>query len=210
MAIDVTNGSKPAMVDIRAALAERCLTEIDVLMLTDIKRGHTGAVRSLLQCRVVHRILLPIPSDEYESFLLEDIRQAAKEYGAEAILYSHYSENTVTFGDVKLTVPRRTFVERSLSPVTALGIEAGSTKITYAGASSWEDDYMWSFTHDADCLILGENGPTVKMPPSGNIPDGVKHLCVTGEERVGFLSDWLWGYSGTLSCTTVHRINVEG
>ncbi len=210
MVVDVTNGSKSAMVDVRDALADRCLTEIDVLMLTNIKRGHTGAVRALLQCRVVHRILLPVPADEYESFLLEDIRQAAREYGTEVILYSQYSENTVAFGDARLTVPKLTFVERSLSHVTVLGIEAGGTKIAYAGASSWEDDYIWSFTDGADCLILGENGPTLKTPPTGNISDSVKHLCVTHEERVGFLSDWLRRYSGTLSCGTVHQINIEG
>lgn len=210
MVIDATNGSKASMVDVRYALADRCLTEIDVLMLTDIKRGHTGAVRALLQCRVVHRILLPIPADEYENFLLEDMRQAAREYGAEVILYSPYSENTVTFGDVKLSVPKRTFIERSLTPISALGIEVGNTKVAYAGASSWEDDYIWSFTEDADCLIIGENGPTLKTPPIGNIPDSVKHLCVANEDRVGFLSEWIFEYLGTLSCGPVHRINIEG
>ncbi|MBQ8552257.1 MAG: ComEC/Rec2 family competence protein [Clostridia bacterium] len=200
MIIDATDGSGVLMGNINDLLAERYLTEADTLMLTNVDRRHVNAVRELLRYRRVRRLLVPTPSDDYDSHLLAELYRVTEEYGTETVMYSPHRETVMSFGDVTLSMPGRTYIDRSVQPLVLINFTCADSKLTYAGSAAWESDYVWSCSEGAKYLILGVNGPNFKTPPSGTADESLEYIAVSSKERLAEFADWLDGFSGVIMC----------
>ncbi len=208
MAIDITDGSGTLMWEINNALAERYFTELDAFMLIDIDRRHINSVRQLIGSRRIHRLLIPIPSDDYDAYMLDELYRIAEEYGTETVMYSPYRETELSFGDVTITMPSRGFIERSSEPLALMNFTYGEAKLTYAGSSAWENEYTWSYSDGARYMILGSNGPVFHSPPEGTADERLKFIALSPDIPVDGLKVWLDGFSGILMQDGTVRIDI--
>ncbi len=195
--IDVTDGSRGLMYDARQHLSESFVTEIDTLLLTHLHRRHTSSVRALLKNRIVHRIIIPLPSGEYDKYIADELCDIAAEYGAEAILYSSIEDAEIIFNDLKLTLPTMLMTERAEEPLRVLQISCQGTDISYIGACAWESEYLWNIADDAKYLIFGSHGPSIKEAPNLVLSDKTEFILISSEEVGTQLSGCLSAFDGT-------------
>jgi len=188
---DMTDGAAKAMDSIRYTLSDNYVTEIDTYVLTDVSLRHIGALRNMLKYRVIHKVYIPMAQQENEIFYVSELMRTAKEYGAKAVLYSRSKETVMSIGDVRVTMPQHTELERSVKPLSALRFECGDEIVTYVGSSAWENEYVWDFTDNADSVIIGANGPVCKSSPEGKLPKTVKELYCPSEDVLKSLGKWV-------------------
>ena len=195
--IDVTDGSRGLMYDARQHLSESGVTEIDTLLLTHLHRRHTSSVRALLKNRIVHRMIIPLPTGEYDKYIADELCDIAEEYGAEAILYSPSEDTDIIFNGLKLTLPTMIMTERSEKPLRTFQISSRGTTISYIGACAWESEYLWDITGDAKHLIFGSHGPSIKKAANLVLSDKTEFICISSEEVGAMLSGCFSDFDGT-------------
>lgn len=200
MIVDITNGSRVPLAKLEDELRRRCITGVDALFLTDLSRRHVSSVRGYLKFTPVKRIYAPMPDDEYDRYIADDMNAMAEEYGAELIMYPRDEDVSVIFGDVTLTVPSARYIDRSVRPLEAVKFIKGEISVSYIGSSVWENGELWAFAEDAGCLIFGSNGPVFKSPPTGTVPEGVGAVHMPSREFAARLEGYTDGFSGVLSC----------
>ena len=189
--IDISEGSSEIYYDCIYNLRKNNITEIDTILYTHIHRRHVNSLRKLLNNRVVKRILLPMPTTEYDKYIIMEICTLAEEYGTKAILYSNTSEIRFTFGDLSITLPKSVKLERSTHPLMTLLIEYDNTDIAYIGKSAWEDQTVIENISGAEYIIFGTHGPTIKAVPDENFGKNAKVICVPTDTLLSELSPWI-------------------
>ncbi len=208
MLIDISEGSSSIYYDCINNLRKNNITKIDTILYTHIHRRHVNSLRKILNKRVVKRILLPIPTTEYDKYITLEICTLAEKYGTEAVLYSNETENTLTFGDLSVTLPKSTKLKRSTHPLMTLLIERGNINIAYIGQSAWEDEAVIHNVKNAEYMILGTCGPKMKTVPDADFGKNAKVICVPTDTFLSELSPWSNTCSGSLIVEERLRINL--
>ncbi len=208
MLIDISEGPSDIYYSCMDALANNCIIEIDTLLYTHIHRKHINSLRGLLNKLVIRRILLPVPTGEYDRYITLEIAALAKEYGTEAIFYTVFEETEINFGDIRITLPKKAALNRSTHPIMTLLIEHNDSEIAYIGKSVWEDEKLWNEIKEAEYMILGGCGPEIKSFPDGSINPKTKVICIGDKTVLGELSPWLDGFKGTIIREKQLKINL--
>lgn len=192
--VDVGYGSSGILSEATDALADRLQTELDVLVLTNLNRGHIGFVRRLLTARRVHGVYIPEPSEEYELYVAADVADAAARCGA--AVYSYTEGSQISLGELILELSPEYLLERSQKPVRAVRISTGEMDTVYVSTSSWEAPEVWEYTNGADFVIIGGAGPDVRGVPDTKVSEETQLIFISGDEVLDKLVPWLDGYTG--------------
>ncbi|MBQ8248386.1 MAG: ComEC/Rec2 family competence protein [Clostridia bacterium] len=198
MVIDISEGSSGIYYDCIQNLGRNKITEIDTVLYTHIHRRHVNSLRKILNKRVIKRILLPMPTTEYDKYITLEICTIAEKYGTEAVLYSNSGESSFTFGSLSVTLPEAAKLKRSTHPLMTLLIEHGDTDVAYIGKSAWEDEAVIRDVKDAEHMIFGTCGPKIKAVPSDDFAKNAKVICIPTDTLLSELSPWIDTFGGTL------------
>ncbi len=208
MMIDISEGSSAIYYDCIQNLSKNKITEIDTVLYTHIHRRHVNSLKKILNKRVIKRILLPMPTTEYDKYITLEICTLANEYGTEAVLYSSSDESSFTFESLSVTLPKATKLKRSTHPLMTLLIEHENKSIAYIGKSAWEDEALISGVKDAEYMIFGTCGPKIKAMPGDGFAKNAKVICIPTDTLSSELSEWSNTFSGRLIDDDRLRINL--
>ncbi len=208
--IDFTLGSSDVSYSVISLAEAEYATEIDTYVLTDVSVKHINALRTLMRDRRVGRILAPIGTDDGDMYIIDQLSSAAHEHGAELVLYKRTEETVIGIGNAKLTLPKHTELKRSSRPLAAMKLECGEQTVTYIGAAVWENGDVWEFVTDADVMIIGWNGPTVRAVPQGVIPENVDTVYFPSDEAAKELEALLSDFEGDVYIGNPIRTVLEG
>ncbi len=197
--VDVTDGSSTTLSLVGDSLAERYITTVETLIITDPTARHASAIRSFMNYRIVKRVFLPSPKNENEYHTLENIIDAAREYGCEIIFYNRSGDCSVYFGDITVAFAKSDFLSRSVQPLEAVSFVGEGGKVTYVGKSAWESERLLDFMEDSDYLVFGANGPDFGswVPPSLLSDAAVVHVPSDGYSE--YLPSEFEAFDGILS-----------
>ncbi len=198
MLVDISEGYSELFYNSEKCVRANCLTEIDTFLFTHIHRRHVNSLHKLLNRCVVRRILLPMPTNEYDRYIALEIAALAGEYGTETIFYEAEEETEIHFGDIKLTLPVKTNIKRSNHPLITALIEYNGSEIAYIGKSVWEDETAWQRVNGAKYIIFGGCGPQIKSFPDESVNPETKVIFFGADSVFAELSPWLDGFSGIL------------
>lgn len=196
--IFIGDGSSQTVYPTVDFLSKRNLTEIETVILTSVARRHISSVRRLLNCRKVGEIFIPMPKDEYDTYLAADIAELASEYGSRLVFYDRASGSALIHGDVTVNIVKEAKLSRSTSTLTALTLEYGDTVAAYVGASAWEDAETWELVNGARYMIFGSCGPIIKSAPEGAVLPTTEVVCLSDDMVAEVLVWWLDGFEGVI------------
>lgn len=197
--IFIGDGSSQTAYSTAKRLSEHYLTAIDTLILTTPSRRCAGAFLKLLNCRRVDTVLVPMPTDEEESYIAAEIAQLAGKYGTKTVFYDNSVAAAITHGDVTVALSEKVLLSRSTRALLAVRFTSGEISAAYLSSSAWENAKIWSFAHGARYLIFGAYGPVPKSAPQDKTSQSTAVLCVPSEEVFEKISPWTYGYSGRIS-----------
>lgn len=166
MLIDISSGSSPMMNCVSEKMNISCMTEIDTLMLTHLHRSHAVMLTQLCSNMLVRRVLIPVPSSEYEIAASYAVNEAAQKVGAVVEYYP--SENAlIEYENISIGLPYIGKLKRSTHELIGIYFDLGARNIFYSGSSVWETEY----DINADTIVVGTHGPKVKTDPSFDVPE---------------------------------------
>ncbi len=143
----------------------------DVILLTHLHRKHIDMIARLADNNRISQLFIPSPQNDDEQLFADAVSAAAQRRGISVTSYHSDKDVTFDFEGVKLTLYKRTYIERSVQPLHLLVIEDKQT-LVYAGRALTESplaDELYSELKSCDILFLGTHGPLIKAPlPSLN------------------------------------------
>ncbi len=196
--VDVTDGSSTALGILDDSLAERYITTVETLIITDPTARHASAIRSFMNYRIVKRVFLPTPENKDEYRALKNIIDAATEYGCETVFYDRSEDCSVYFGDITVTLAKSDFLSRSVQPLEVVNFVCGDRKAAYVGKSAWESERLLDFMKDSDYLVFGANGPNFSSSVPFELPPDADVIHVANDGYTAYLGDEADTFDGVL------------
>ena len=141
-------------------------TSVDTILLTHLHRKHIDMISQLSDNGRIKQLYIPSPQNNDEKIFAEAIRDAAEGRGIDVITYNSDRDVTFDFADIKITLYKKAYIERSTQPLHLMKID-GKRDFLYIGSAVFESELnekALSLLEDADVLFLGAHGPLIKEP----------------------------------------------
>ncbi len=164
---DFSNGGYSSAMD-AASLSKTEVHDFspDVILLTHLHRKHIDMIARLSDNNRISQLFIPSPQSEDEQLFADAVSAAAQRRGISVTVYHSDKDETFDFEGIKLTLYRRTYIERSVQPLHLLVIKDKQT-LVYAGSALAESslaDELYCELKNCDVLFLGTHGPLIKAP----------------------------------------------
>ena len=181
--VDISEGYLSSLNTAYTQAQQKGVTEIDTLMLTHYHSKHLSTVSRFISGVKVRRILLPLPQNESDAWIMAQLAEIAK---ARKVLVEMIPEGGIELIEgVFVSHSGINRIKRSNSPIFYLSFDSGEERLTYLTESSWDStgDFRTKLdiaVSDSDYVLVGEQGPIAKSV--FDIPlDKVKNVILLGD-----------------------------
>ena len=164
--IDTSSGSFSMMRDAKRAIAAQGATEIEHLILTHSHRAYNYSVERLGKQIKIRHLWIPLPQNEMEFLNLMTLHGRLSPLGTEIRCYTT-GEEIVLFEEVVFQLLNASYLDRSAQPILTYTVQTPQQKLVFTSLVIQESSYNPTFRceyQNADILILGNHGPSAKMP----------------------------------------------
>ena len=162
---DVSNGSVSSVSAALREVERQGGTEIAAYMMTHYHSRTPSGLLAAVTRECIRELWLPTPTDREEYGTFRACLEIAEREGVPVYLYD-CGEALRVFGELTVEM-ERTEIPRSTQPILLLSVENPcGDRLLYVGAATFESplaDTASGLIGEADTVILGLHGPTVKQ-----------------------------------------------
>ena len=155
---DISAGGYYDLSQACAAATSNNITEIENLILTHYHKHHIASVQRACNKYMIRNVYLPMPENEDEINIFNDLVQVLKNMKINRILYDRGSEINAKNGYF-ISVSNTEYTSRSKHPIFTVLVSNETSSLTYASSAIFETDAFVDYT---SILILGSHGATIK------------------------------------------------
>ena len=193
--VDLSNGSKTALLSTVREAKSVGATEISDLILTRYTTRMSGSLHMLFGQVMVRELWLPRPQEEKDYYLLLSCLEKAELYGVPAYLYEVGAD--IPAANIGICV-NTAYVSRSARPIRTVEIATSEQRLLYCGPSFAESRLLPEVTQragDCDVLVFGNQGPIIKSAYGADLPVREGATVVLADEVTAAWLDpdaWTW------------------
>ena len=188
--IDVSDGRYSNFRHAVDLAKENGASEIESIVLTHYHSYHLPALRRIFDMEIVRYLILPMPSDEDDRSVLQDLMLLCEEKNVISVIVD--DDSRIKLSESVFYEPvLNDMIKRSAHPTLAYALHIGDESVLYIGASSDESDEFWiveEWAGRADKLVFGRHGPVPKSEYELWIPSETEIYAVN-EEIYPFLRE---------------------
>jgi hypothetical protein len=181
--VDLSNGSKTALLFTVREARERGATEISSLVLTHYNIRTPGSLCLLFGQAMVRTMYLPSPQDDEDYYTMLSCMEKAELYSVPVCLYEDGTDISAAEG-AGICV-ETALIERSVRPIHTVEIATDEQRLLYCGAAFSESELLPSVVHKTGTcyiLIFGNQGPIIKESYGVDLPIGEGTTVVLADE----------------------------
>lgn len=188
--IDVSDGRYSNLKHAINAATESGASEIESVILTHYHTYHPSSLRRIFDSNIVRYLILPLPSDEDDRGVLQDLLLLCEEKKVVAFIADPESRTEI-LPSVFYESLMSDSIKRSAHPTLSYALYVGDEEIIYLGSSVTEAKDFENITDDilrSDKIVFGRHGPVPKKEYVITIKDDAE-IYSLNEEILPFLSE---------------------
>lgn len=143
------------------------ITEIESIVLTHFHNFHAESLERICKKYMVRNVYIPLPQNDNERQMYNDIIKALKNAKTNAITYKKGVTIKAPRG-IEISVSEDEYTKRSTHPVFTVSVSNDTRSLVYS-TSAISESSISSRAENCDILIFGSHGPTVKSLTDKNI-----------------------------------------
>ena len=158
---DASKGSYGSLYNGVTLAKENCFTEIDGLILTHYHSKHVVSVERLIKINKVHSVLLPMPQNKEEDYVMRSLIRVLEKEDVLVYIYDNARELDVLSG--KLAISPRAYIAGYAHPSVALSFAYKDKRLTlierpYFNTYLEKSGVFKEYIESSDYLIFGADG----------------------------------------------------
>ena len=184
---DLSNGSSSSYQLALDEVYESRATEIKVIMLTRYTNQHVGTLLGIFEKNKVRELWLPYPEGYDDYSKMERLTEYANKKGVEVFVYN-YGDSLHAFDHITIK-HIHDYIDRSVVPVSVVGITTSRDQLTYCSPAFNETDIVEEiefYFSKSKHIIFGNRGPKTKTEYTIQAADKVRTVAFADEMRAGY------------------------